>query len=323
MDLKLSILGLASAPRRPCRRPPAGDRREHRPRRHPRLPGARHRRLRRDARAAGPAFAARTTRPGHIPFGADPRGFEPREVAAMGAETPNGNSVSLEDQMMRAAEVRQEHDLALGVYAKSLAILRDDRHPALRRAGMDELTKTMAASASGMAAQAARLRLSTENIANADTPGYRRKTVSFEEAFQRGGDARAVTTGPVRLDRSELDPDLRPDEPARRDRRLLRQLERRPHRRGRRRPRGQPLLRGEPAHVRPGTADGELAPRPAPPHKRTVPMDIKATLASQLYSQVQTVARPQPGDAPSAPPARRSSSRPPTSWRRCARARRR
>ena len=69
---------------------------------------------------------------------------------------------------------------------------------------MDELSKTMAASASGMAAQAARLRLSTENIANADTPGYRRKTVSFEETFHRSGDARAVTTGPVRLDRSEL-----------------------------------------------------------------------------------------------------------------------
>ena len=41
-----------------------------------------------------------------------------------GAETPNGNSVSLEDQMMRAAAVRQEHGLALGVYAKSLEILR-------------------------------------------------------------------------------------------------------------------------------------------------------------------------------------------------------
>ena len=106
--------------------------------------------------------------------------------------------------MMRAAEVRQEHDLALGVYAKSLEILRDDRDPALRRAGMDELSKTMAASASGMAAQAARLRLSTENIANADTPGYRRKTVSFEETFHRSGDARAVATGPVRLDQSEL-----------------------------------------------------------------------------------------------------------------------
>ena len=72
----------------------------------------------------GPAFGARMTRPGHIPFGADPHGFEPREDAAFGAETPNGNSVSLEDQMMRAAEVRQEHDLALGVYSKALEILR-------------------------------------------------------------------------------------------------------------------------------------------------------------------------------------------------------
>ena len=69
---------------------------------------------------------------------------------------------------------------------------------------MSDLTRTMAASASGMAAQAARLRLSTENIANADTPGYRRKIVSFEETFQRGGDVRAVATGPVQLDQSEL-----------------------------------------------------------------------------------------------------------------------
>jgi flagellar basal-body rod protein FlgB len=74
--------------------------------------------------AAAPPFAARTTRPEHRAFGADPHGFEPRPQAALGAETPNGNSVSLEDQMMRAAAVRQEHDLALGVYAKSLAILR-------------------------------------------------------------------------------------------------------------------------------------------------------------------------------------------------------
>ena len=72
----------------------------------------------------GPAFQARVTRPGHMAFGADPRGFEPRDQTAEGAETPNGNSVSLEDQMMRAAEVRQESELALGVYSKSLEILR-------------------------------------------------------------------------------------------------------------------------------------------------------------------------------------------------------
>jgi flagellar basal-body rod protein FlgB len=69
-------------------------------------------------------FAAKVTRPRHVGFGADPRGFEAVEAAAFGAETPNGNSVSLEDQMLRAAEVRQEHELALGVYAKSLDILR-------------------------------------------------------------------------------------------------------------------------------------------------------------------------------------------------------
>jgi flagellar basal-body rod protein FlgC len=69
---------------------------------------------------------------------------------------------------------------------------------------MNEITRTMAASASGMAAQASRLRLTAENIANADTPGYHRKTVSFETAFAAAGDVRAVTTGPVRLDQGEL-----------------------------------------------------------------------------------------------------------------------
>jgi flagellar basal-body rod protein FlgB len=73
---------------------------------------------------SAPAFAARTTRPGHLSFGADPHGFEPRDVTAFGAETPNGNTVSLEDQMIRAAGIRQSHDMAVGVYAKSLAILR-------------------------------------------------------------------------------------------------------------------------------------------------------------------------------------------------------
>ena len=69
---------------------------------------------------------------------------------------------------------------------------------------MNEMMRTMAASASGMAAQAARIRLGSENIANADTPGYHRKTVSFEQAFDAARDARAVVTGPVRLDRNEL-----------------------------------------------------------------------------------------------------------------------
>ncbi len=68
---------------------------------------------------------------------------------------------------------------------------------------MDDLLRTMSASASGMAAQSARLRLSAENMANVDTPGYHRKVVSFEETML-SGDVRAVTTGPLQLDQSEL-----------------------------------------------------------------------------------------------------------------------
>ncbi len=72
----------------------------------------------------GMAFSARVTRPGHIPFGSGATGHDTRETSALGTETPNGNTVALEDQIMRAAEVKQSHDMALGVYQKSLDILR-------------------------------------------------------------------------------------------------------------------------------------------------------------------------------------------------------
>ena len=49
----------------------------------------------------------------------------------------------------------------------------------------------------GMQAQATRLRHVAENIANADTPGYRRKTVTFEPT---GPDGAGLRTGPVQLD---------------------------------------------------------------------------------------------------------------------------
>lgn len=37
---------------------------------------------------------------------------------------PNGNTVVLEDQMMRVAETQMNHQAAIGVYEKSLSILR-------------------------------------------------------------------------------------------------------------------------------------------------------------------------------------------------------
>lgn len=65
---------------------------------------------------------------------------------------------------------------------------------------MSDLLKSLTLSASGMQAQASRLRHVSENIANADTPGYHRKMVSFREVMDSG----SVVTGPVRLDQSEL-----------------------------------------------------------------------------------------------------------------------
>ena len=65
---------------------------------------------------------------------------------------------------------------------------------------MSDLFTSLKQAAAGMQAQSMRLRHVSENIANADTPGYHRKTISFEEAMDTG----LVEAGRVRLDRSEL-----------------------------------------------------------------------------------------------------------------------
>lgn len=78
---------------------------------------------------------------------------------------------------------------------------------------MSDLLKTMASSVSGMAAQSARLRLATENIANADTPGYRRKIVPFEQVAGGGDGQGSVRTGRVQLDQSELNRVYEPGHP--------------------------------------------------------------------------------------------------------------
>lgn len=78
---------------------------------------------------------------------------------------------------------------------------------------MSDLMKTLALSASGMQAQSARLRHVSENIANTDTPGYHRKTASFEEVISGGMRTGEVKTGDVKLDRSELNRVFDPGHP--------------------------------------------------------------------------------------------------------------
>lgn len=67
---------------------------------------------------------------------------------------------------------------------------------------MSDFSHSLTASASALRAQAARLRHVSENISNADTPGYRRKTVPFETIQKDGMDM--VQAGRVTLDRRDL-----------------------------------------------------------------------------------------------------------------------
>lgn len=63
----------------------------------------------------------RATRPAHILPPAADRGHA---VELNAAVSPNGNSVSVEKEMLKAAEVHQQHDRALAIYKSALTILR-------------------------------------------------------------------------------------------------------------------------------------------------------------------------------------------------------
>lgn len=65
---------------------------------------------------------------------------------------------------------------------------------------MNDFSNALSIASSGLKAQSGRLRHVSENIANADTPGYRRKIVNFDLKRETG----EVTLGRLSLDRTEL-----------------------------------------------------------------------------------------------------------------------
>lgn len=69
------------------------------------------------------APALRGTNPRHL---TDPfwMGGAARTLADEGEISPNGNSVSLEAEMVKTAELRGEHELSLGIYRSALGMLR-------------------------------------------------------------------------------------------------------------------------------------------------------------------------------------------------------
>lgn len=68
------------------------------------------------------AFALTATRPGHLNAAENP--FLARMIERATERDPNGNSVSLEEEMLQSVNAGRQHDLALSIYKSSLGVLR-------------------------------------------------------------------------------------------------------------------------------------------------------------------------------------------------------
>ena len=86
---------------------------------------------------------------------------------------------------------------------------------------MSDFLKTMSIAASGLRAQAGRMRIISVNIANADstpaTPGadpYRRKVPTFSSELDRSLEARVVGMGKVDTDKSDFRLKYEPGHPS-------------------------------------------------------------------------------------------------------------
>ncbi|WP_299947454.1 FlgB family protein [uncultured Ruegeria sp.] len=71
---------------------------------------------------SGREVAMAATRAGHLHGGTPDQPWA--EYTATASGDPNGNGVSLEQEMLKAVEVKRQHDRALAIYRSSIGILR-------------------------------------------------------------------------------------------------------------------------------------------------------------------------------------------------------
>lgn len=75
-----------------------------------------------DRYQAGPATTMKATRPGHSGQTVQEMALRPEDSDNEAA--PNGNTVSLEDEIMNAVNIAREHNRALTIYRHTMTILR-------------------------------------------------------------------------------------------------------------------------------------------------------------------------------------------------------
>jgi flagellar basal-body rod protein FlgB len=73
---------------------------------------------------AGPEAASsqRASREGHLNGGASVRHMAASEMR--GGDNPNGNTVSLENELLKSTQAKSHHDRALAIYKSALDVLR-------------------------------------------------------------------------------------------------------------------------------------------------------------------------------------------------------
>lgn len=71
---------------------------------------------------SGEGGGMRATRPGHL--SASEHGLALIPERAPGREAPNGNTVSLEGEMVKSVEARQSHEMALAIYRATSDVVR-------------------------------------------------------------------------------------------------------------------------------------------------------------------------------------------------------
>ena len=128
-------------------------------------------------------------------------GFAVREDERDASLLPSENTVVLENELMKAGEIRRSFELNTAIVKAFHRMMHDEREELT----MDPLAAALKVAASGLGAQSERLRVVSENLANAqstgDTPGadpYRRKTISFAAELDR---ATGGSTGRGQQDR--------------------------------------------------------------------------------------------------------------------------
>ncbi|MBS8226191.1 FlgB family protein [Vannielia litorea] len=71
----------------------------------------------------GPGLDLRQTRAGHLSSDVPPEALRPFVERGIDGD-PNGNTVSIESQMVKSAEIQTRHEMALSIYRTTLGLMR-------------------------------------------------------------------------------------------------------------------------------------------------------------------------------------------------------